>query len=219
MNELELIEDLGIIYPSESSKHKARMGLYRCFCGNTFRALSNDVKRGHTKSCGCYKIEKAKERSTTHGLSSHRLYDTWNNMMYRCNNVSSPIYKDYGGRGIIVCEEWLNVANFIEDMFPSYIEGLELDRINNEGEYSKDNCRWSTKTVQERNTRRIHKHNTSGYRGVALLKSGASPKYMSSLKINGKSKYIGTYPTAIDAAKARDKYIIDNNLEHTKNFE
>lgn len=124
-----------------------------------------------------------------------------------------------GGRGITVCDEWLDVANFIEDMFPSYVEGLELDRINNEGEYSKDNCRWSTKTVQERNTRRIHKHNTSGYRGVTLLKSGASPKYMSSLKINGKSKYIGTYPTVIDAAKARDKYIIDNNLEHTKNFE
>jgi hypothetical protein len=98
-----------------------------------------------------------------HGLSGHRLYDTFVEMHNRCYNPSKSQYKDWGGRGIAVCDRWNKnligtekaLNNFIVDMYPSFKEGLTLDRINNDLDYSPDNCKWSTKQEQSENARSV----------------------------------------------------------------
>ena len=219
--QLILLQDLGMLYPKETSNQKYRFGLYKCYCGNEFKASLSNIKNNNIKSCGCLKKELIAKRnklnSTTHGLTTHRLYNTWNNIINRCNNQKSKDYKNYGGRGIKVCDRWLNVENFINDMFPSYKNGLSIDRENNDLGYSKDNCRWATKEVQHRNTRKIRKSNTSGYRGVSFYKS--NNKWAVRINVNKKDIHLGYYDNPINGALAYDKYIIDNNLEHTKNFE
>ena len=212
---MKLVEDLGMLLPTEKSKYKARFGLYKCKCGNTFKSMTHHIKSGRTKSCGCIKKMKMSEISKTHGLTYHRLYKTWKSMMQRCNNQGIATYKYYGGRGITVCDEWLDVRNFIEDMYPTFKEGLTLDRIDVDGNYEPSNCRWVTTTVQGRNTRKIQKNNTSGYRGVYLNKR--TGKYVVQIRVNYARINLGTFTTAIDAAKAYDNYIILNNLEHTTN--
>ena len=207
----ELLEDLGMKFPTENSKQKTRYGLYECpFCGNEFRALTNNIKRGTTKSCGCL-------TTATHGLTKHRMYSIWRGMMERCYNMSKVEYKNYGGRCISVCERWHNIENFIEDMVPSFEEGLTLDRINVDGNYEPDNCRWADKSTQTQNTRRLRSTNKSGYRGVSWDKRVC--KWRVQIAVNNKVKHLGCFTTPEEAARVYDQYIIDNNLEHTKNFD
>ena len=213
--ELVLLEDLGTLYPTLNSKHKARYGLYKCYCGNEFKTLVTSVKNGKTKSCGCYQKLRSKECSGTHNLRNHGLYKTWLGMLHRCNNPKAAGYKNYGGRGIEVCERWLKVENFIEDMFPAFQEGLTLDRRDTNGNYNPDNCRWSKRTTQTRNTRKIWSHNTSGYRGVHFDKN--RNKWKVQIFINNKIIHLGRYSTAIEAAMTYDNYVIKNKLEHTIN--
>ena len=209
MNELILLEDLGMIYPKENSKQKRRYGIYKCFCGSEFKAQIANVKNRNTKSCGCINGRK-------HNLTNHRLYQAWNGMIQRCNNHKSTSYKNYGKRGVTVCQEWHITENFIKDMYPSYKEGLELDRIDNSKGYCKDNCRWTTKEIQKRNTRLIRITNKSGYRGVYWANNIS--KYRSKICVNNKNIHLGCFNTSIEAVKAYDKYVIDNKLEHTLNF-
>ena len=157
-----LLEDLGMKFPTENSKEKKRFGLFKCFCGNEFEAITSNIKSGLQKSCGCL----INQDKITHGLTNHILYTTWNNMIQRCHNSEHKYYKDYGGRGITVCERWHSVENFIGDMLPTYEEGLSLDRINPNGNYEPSNCRWATKSIQARNTRLLREDNKSGFRGV-----------------------------------------------------
>ena len=210
--EPELIEDLGLCYATTNSKHRVSMGVYKCFCGNEFKAIKTRVNHCLVKSCGCYTVK----RSTSHGCRKHRLYGTYKQMISRCYDVNNMNYILYGGRGIDVCNEWQDIKNFINDMYPSFVEGLTLDRIDNNKGYSKDNCRWATQTTQCRNTRRLTNLNTSGYRGVSWDKK--RNKWYATITLENKTKNLGRYDDIIEAAKARDKYIIDNNLEHTKNF-
>ncbi len=206
--EIILLKDLGMRFATQTSKRKYRYGLYKCFCGNEFETHSYDINRGKTQSCGCLKV--------THKLSNHRLYKTWRSMIDRCCNINNKRYKDYGSRGIVICNEWLSVENFINDMYPSYQDGLSIDRIDNNKGYSKDNCRWTTRKIQSRNTRVLISSNTSGYRGVHWRKS--RKKWTAQIRVDSKKIHLGSFDTAINGAVAYDKYIIDNNLEHTKNF-
>ncbi len=151
-----------------------------------------------------------------HGLSKHRLYPTWANMLQRCNNPLHKFYSYYGGRGIKVCERWLKAENFIEDMYPTFKEGLSIDRVDTNDNYCKENCRWANKSTQTRNTRKIRISNTSGFRGVSFDKE--RNKFKASIRVNGKEKTLGRYKTDIEAAKAYDDYVTKHNLEHTKNF-
>ena len=197
-------------YPTETSKQKATYGLFECqYCKKEFEALLSKVKGGDTRSCGCLKGKA----SISHGLCNNRFYDTWNNIFKRCNNPKDKAYKNYGGRGITVCEEWLDIKNFVvwaEQTHPN-ISGVSLDRIDNDKGYSPDNCRWADKVTQAIN-QRIMKNNKSGYVGVRYhSRDGVWTAYIS---VNNTRKYIGYYSTIEEAVQARDSYIIENKLPH-----
>lgn len=137
---------------------KRRYYRCRCSCGNEKDIRVDSLLNGDSTSCGCFAAEKASERSSTHGLSRHKLYQTWYDMMRRCTRKSRKDYKYYGGRGIKLCERWSGDAakgfkNFLEDMENSYKEGLELDRVDVNGDYCKDNCRWVDRRIQVINRR------------------------------------------------------------------
>jgi hypothetical protein len=207
-----LIKDLDMMFATENSKQKRRFGLYKCgFCGTEFKAQVSSVKNGHTKSCGCYQKRRMSESHKTHGLSNTRLSGIWGSIKSRTLNPKYKDYKDYGGRGITICEEWLDIHNFYNwAMSNGYSDDLTIDRINNDGNYEPSNCRWATKTMQNRN-QRIQKNNTSGYKGVSHHKRDG--KYQAQISVNKKSIYLGLYPTAEEGAIAYNTYIIENNLE------
>ncbi len=192
-----------------NSPQRYRFGVYECqYCGEAFESKVPNIKNKNTKSCGClYKGQP------THGLTSHRFYKTWTGVIHRCNNPKNSSYKDYGGRGITVCDEWLDVRNFIEWAEATHpnIEGMSLDRIDNDKGYSPDNCRWANKTLQGVN-QRIQKNNTSGFVGINWNKKNSNWKAV--IGINTKKVKIGSFLTKEEAVLARDNYIIENNLPH-----
>lgn len=208
-----LIEDLGMIYGTKSSKQKRHYAIFRCECGNKFRGIIGAINSGSIKSCGCYKIQ----RSTTHGATKHKLFSLWNGIIARTTNENEKSFKDYGGRGIIMCDKWLkSPQSFFEWCYKNgYKKGLQIDRINNDGNYDPSNCRFVSHNINARNTRLLKSTNTSGYRGVSWHKRDRV--WNSGIRINNKRIHIGYFSTAIAAAKAYDDYVISHNLEHTIN--
>lgn len=134
----------------------------RCDCGVVKTILRISVVNGNTSSCGCLNLGNIKRRNKvdkkTHGLSKTKLYLVWHNMHRRCYSPTAKDYKYYGGRGITVCDRWQKPAefgffNFKKDMEGDYSEDLEIDRIEVNGNYSPDNCKWSTRNQQVINRR------------------------------------------------------------------
>ena len=208
-----LIEDLGTMFTTESSKRKYRFGIYKCgFCGTDFKACIRNVKRGNTNSCGCYKKRRMSELHKTHGLRYTRLYDIWADIKRRTLNPKNKAYNNYGGRGISICDEWKNdFMSFCNwAMSNGYSDELSIDRIDNDGGYSPENCRWTTRTIQSRN-QRIYKNNTSGFKGVNFHRR--DKKFKARISVNKKSIYLGYFQTAEEGAIAYNNYIIENNLE------
>lgn len=126
-----------------------------CICGNVKKhRLWNLTKKQWTISCWCHKNRMNAERLKTHWMSKTTENRIWSNMKDRCFNERNHAYKDYGGRGIIMCDRWVeNFQNFYDDMWPRP-KGKSLDRINNDWNYCKENCRWATQTEQCNNTRK-----------------------------------------------------------------
>lgn len=129
--------------------------LCQCDCGKRVVVGLAELKTGDTVSCGCKKIEQAGLNGVKHRLTGHRIYTIWRDMKSRCYNVNDRCYKSYGGRGIMICEEWKNsVKSFYEwSINNGYNDELTIDRIDTDGDYEPNNCRWISNLEQQRNKR------------------------------------------------------------------
>jgi hypothetical protein len=138
---------------SAPSRSKQAMWICLCDCGKTKIIVSQSIRSGHSTSCGCLHDEMRLTVPYKHGLGKTREYHVWKGMIKRCTDVTHKGYRHYGGRGITVCERWLNsVENFYADMGPRPAR-TTLDRIENDGNYEPGNCRWASHLTQGANKR------------------------------------------------------------------
>lgn len=134
-----------------------------CDCGNKHLVNSARLRNGNTQSCGCLGKEKLELRNK-HGLSGKKEYAVWASMLQRCNNPKDKKFSEYGGRGIQVLDGWEKFENFYSDM-GDCPDGLSLERIDVNGHYCKNNCKWETLSNQNFN-QRLRKNNSTGRTGV-----------------------------------------------------
>lgn len=130
----------------------------KCECGNVVDVVTNHLKSGHTKSCGCLTMRYGKANGSgreLHGMAKTRIYGVWSAMRDRVYNPTSKYYHRYGGRGITIAEEWDSFIAFRDWSYEhGYKDGLEIDRIDNNKGYSPENCRWVTHAINLQNTHR-----------------------------------------------------------------
>lgn len=156
---------LTVIGRAENTKQGKAKWLCRCDCGKAKQksVTSNDLKSGKVKSCGCLRSEGNKGKNKKHGLTNSRLFRIWSSMKRRCNCTNIYTYKNYGSKGIKVCEEWLDFQAFYDwAMANGYADKLSIDGINNDGNYEPSNCRWVDMKVQENNRTNNRVVNYSG---------------------------------------------------------
>ena len=144
-----------IDFSSKITKNKKtrKYWLCKCECGN-YKVIEQDhLISGHTRSCGCFKKETISNRFYKHGLTDTRLFRIWTNVKTRCYNKKSKFYKNYGGRGIVICNEWKNNFNSFYNwaMSNGYQDDLTIDRIDVNENYEPSNCRWVDIKTQQRN--------------------------------------------------------------------
>lgn len=189
-------QKFGQLVVTEEVKRRKQKKIYWkciCDCGRNSIVMGGHLKSGATKSCGCL--------VKTHNLSKSLIYNTWDKMIRRCTDLNDKSFKDYGGRGITVCEEWLNIENFYVDM-GERPKGLTIERIDNNKGYYKENCKWASQIEQKRN-QRLRKDNRTGIRGVNWSKQ--HQKYQVRISVNYKTIWLGCFTSIEDAKAARKK--------------
>lgn len=191
-----------LIVVSESHKNKHGHTYFKCECdcGLIKVILGVSLRCGATKSCGCLWLENHKNIMEKHGFYKHPLYHVWLGIKNRCNNIEYKEYYHYGGRGITICDEWNtnDPTKFIEwSVSNGWKKGLEIDRINNDGNYEPSNCRFTTSSENSINTRK-RRTNTSGYTGISWNKQ--INKYRGEVTKDGISirKYFNTKKEALE---------------------
>jgi len=201
---------LSIIKEVESYVSKAgnkyRQVLCKCDCGGEITTPYYNLRGKQRVDCGCVK----KEKSFISQNTSTRLYKIWYGMKYRCLSKKYNGYENYGGRGITICDDWVNdfVVFYDWSIKNGYNDILTLDRINTNGNYEPNNCRWTTKQIQASN-RRIGKNNKLGYTGVSYCEK--SKKYTGFICFNG-SRYTWRANTLKEAVEKRNNFIRENKL-------
>lgn len=159
---------LVVLSPSKTRKYGQAFWVCQCDCGTIKELPTESLKKGTSKSCGCLQKERASAANKKHGLYESRLYSIWANMIGRCDRPTSTGYKNYGGRGIRVCDEWHNFQSFMQWAKQSgYDPSLKflkcsLDRIDANKDYSPDNCRWVDWETQQNNRRDTKKISYKG---------------------------------------------------------
>lgn len=182
-------------YMKAMSKRNRKYIDVSCSCGSPTKSICfSDLMAGKNTSCGCSKVGPI-----THGMADTRIYSIWASMKKRCDNPSTYKYCDYGGRGITYQKSWFYFENFYSDMSVDYQENLEIDRIDTNGNYTKENCRWASRSVNCHN-RRKRKNSSLESIGVSIHGSG----FRATLTVDGKPIINKTFKTEKEAALAYD---------------
>lgn len=194
---------LTVISLSETSHIQADYWNCVCDCGNELILLTRQLIKGNVKSCGCLvkdSIVAVGKNNKKHGLRNTRQYYIWRGLKVRCGNSNSPIWENYGKRGITYDPKWENFEGFWEDMGEGYSDDLTLDRIDPNGNYTKENCRWANKYVQAIN-KNTPINNTSGVTGVHWNKD--SKKWRVRISVDGCRLCLGEYADLEEAVRIR----------------
>lgn len=193
-----------------------RRAMFKCKCGAKFECDITSIKSGNTSSCGCIKRMRIRKLNYSHGYKHHPLYGRWKNIKSRCYNKNVNGYKNYGGRGITVSDEFRHDAKAFIDYAMSLdnalVKGYTIDRINNDLGYSRGNLRWASATTQCINQR---KRCDSNALFTGVYRNNNRNDFVALLSYNNKITCIGRYfDTQEEAAIARDKYIVKHGFPH-----
>jgi len=212
---LKVLADLGMQYPTKSSKQKKRMVHIECKCGDILTVQEKQFRDNHARVCKkCSNKDKIIFGDSYKDSIGFYLRKIHSGVKGRCTNPKNKDYEKYSKLGIY--QPWMDYSVFRHwALTNGYKPGLTIDRVDNNKGYYPNNCRWTTKSIQAQNTRVLRSTNKSGYRGVSWNKKENIWKV--NIMTNGKNKYLGRFTTALEGAKAYDTYVVEHNTQHNIN--